>query len=536
MKSDPGQSAALAGGSSDRAMDAGRVGRPVGKIGEPTPYDIIQYPPGTHPQTHPSRLAAAAMYWGLEPGLPHGSRILEIGCGDGSNLIPVAFHNPGCQCLGIDLAKRPIESGRQVVDDLGLENIRLLAMDLADLDGSEGTFDYVIAHGVYSWVPEGIREALLALCSRCLAPQGVAFISFNALPGSHPRLMIREMLLQHVGRAGTIELRVREARAFLGFLRDGSVGASGFRGVMAREYDRLLAGPPGQMFHDEMAEEHTAFYFTDFVGRAAAAGLDYLGDVELFESAATGFPAPVQEALAQTGGDRIRFEQYLDYLKLRSFRQALLCRAGAAVPNRDPAATIRRLHFSAPLRPLASAPDLSPGVEVEFQTLPGRTVSTDSTIGKAMLAHMAGVGIRPLTFDELAQVAATVPDAPRGDELGAAVVEFLQRWLRLGLVEPWWEPPRTPHQRSVRPEVSRLARYQAARGLVVSTAYHQAVDLSDPVLRRIIETWDGTRDFGEGMVALRQQCGEGEISDEGLFSARIEKALRALERIGLLTG
>ena len=93
-------------------------------------------------------------------------RVLEIGCGDGSNLIPMACHLPESRFAGVDLSAAAIAKGRRTIDDLGLANINLVAADLRDIGPDYGSFDYIIAHGVYSWVPAPVRDGLLAVCGR----------------------------------------------------------------------------------------------------------------------------------------------------------------------------------------------------------------------------------------------------------------------------------------------------------------------------------------------------------------------------------
>src|SRR5262245_25562560 len=140
-------------------------------------YDRLLYPGSPHYQTHPGRLATLALLHGMDPAPPAHCRVLEVGCGDGGNLIPLAYQYPDSCFLGIDLSTRAIENGLATVAALGLRNIELRALDLTEVTPDLGQFDYAIAHGIYSWTPPPVRSYMLSIFRGNLAPQGVAFVS-----------------------------------------------------------------------------------------------------------------------------------------------------------------------------------------------------------------------------------------------------------------------------------------------------------------------------------------------------------------------
>jgi tRNA G46 methylase TrmB len=89
------------------------------------PYDTIQYPSLAFTHTHPDRLAAMAILHGLSPAPVENCRVLEIGCSDGGNLIPMAYAIPAAEFVGFDLAQAPIERGQARIRELGLKNARM---------------------------------------------------------------------------------------------------------------------------------------------------------------------------------------------------------------------------------------------------------------------------------------------------------------------------------------------------------------------------------------------------------------------------
>ena len=163
---------------------------------ENNPYDQIPYTSYPFAQTHPSRLATLATLHHLEPTPITKCRVLEVGCGDGANLIPMALGLPESHFVGFDLAAKPVQQGQTIIADLGLTNIELRQADL--LEFTDQPFDYIITHGLYAWVPQVVQDGLLALCNRLLTPNGIAYISYNAYPGCHLREMTREMMLFHI--------------------------------------------------------------------------------------------------------------------------------------------------------------------------------------------------------------------------------------------------------------------------------------------------------------------------------------------------
>src|SRR5918997_767850 len=267
-------------------------------------YDAVRYSNNPYAQTHPERLATVAILHGLTPPDPFTARVLEIGCGAGGNLMAMAAATPGIRATGVDLAAEPIAEGSAAIAEIGLGNIELRQGDLRDLvDGSLGQFDYIVAHGVYSWIPEDARDALLATVRSSLAPAGVAYVSFNANPGGYFRRMLRDVGLWH-------------SRA----LAEGDPAA---RAAKAQELYKFLA-------------EH-----------AAAHELLYLGEADLYGLRGEMLPQEVGPELWRLAGeDRVAFENYTDLLTARHFRQSLICHAGQPVVAEPVPERTRRLHWA----------------------------------------------------------------------------------------------------------------------------------------------------------------------------------------------
>src|SRR5262249_14559193 len=118
-----------------------------------TSYDVLPYGDRTFPRTHPDRLATIATLFGMAPAPPEACRVLELGCAGGANLIAMAESLPGSHFIGIDLSARQVDAGRERVRAKGLSNVALHRRDILEVGEDFGRFDYIVCHGVYSWVP-----------------------------------------------------------------------------------------------------------------------------------------------------------------------------------------------------------------------------------------------------------------------------------------------------------------------------------------------------------------------------------------------
>ena len=190
-------------------------------------YDATPYSADSIPQSAPGRLAAIAQLFGLQAPAVAAARVLEIGCGAAGNLVPFAAIHPDAQVVGIDLSEVAIEQGRRLLHAAGIENVELVVGDIAAVDvAALGQFDYIIAHGVYSWVPENVQDAMLSLTSRSLTPDGVAYISYNVYPGWKSKEIVRDAMLFATRDNRSPDQQVIDARGMVDFLEEVAPPAS----------------------------------------------------------------------------------------------------------------------------------------------------------------------------------------------------------------------------------------------------------------------------------------------------------------------
>src|SRR3954470_16876546 len=270
-------------------------------------YDDVPYSNYPYAQTHPDRLATVAILHGLEPPDPFHARVLELGCGAGGNLLAMAAATPGVRALGVDLAQEPVEAGRAAAAAIGLGNVELRQGDVRALaDGSLGEFDYVVAHGLYAWVPPDARDAVLGTIAASLAPDGVAYVSYNAHPGGYFRRMLRDVGLWHArGIEDPLE-RARKAQELYKFINEQrATEADTYGALLEREVPPLAEGPLYRLVHDDLSDAWDPLWFGEFAAHAAAHGMMFVGEADLSGLRSELLPEGVEaEVWALAGGRR----------------------------------------------------------------------------------------------------------------------------------------------------------------------------------------------------------------------------------------
>ncbi len=461
-------------------------------------YDQVLYPGFPLAQTHPDRLATIAGLLGMTAARPDRSRVLELGCGDGGNLIPMALGLPESEFTGIDLSEQAAARGRAMSHALGLKNISLQQMDLLEVGADLGEFDYILAHGVYSWVPPEVRDGVLRICRANLAPDGVAYVSYNAYPGFHRREMFRGMMLHHVRNVREPASRYQEAVRLIAELAKCKLDDQRTRILFEEEGQHLSETAPWAVYHDDLADTNRAFYLHEFVADARRHQLQYLGDADFFEMQAETYPEPVAEGLERFAGtDVVVKEQYLDFIKGRRFRQTLLCRDEVALDRSLGPERIAELYVASPARSVSASPDLREGVAELFRGPRGAALETDCAAAKIALCRLSEIWPQAIHFPELLR---------EGD--AARLAEVLLQGYRVGLLELHTLAPQFAAIAGECALASPLARLQVSQSPVVTTLRHTLVELDDAVDRGLLLLLDGTRDHAALLEELRDVSGE----------------------------
>lgn len=506
------------------------------------PYDEVPYDGAAQVLSHPNRLASMAELFGLTPAPPERCRVLDIGCAAGENLIPMAESLPGSEFVGFDYSAREIEIGQSVIAATGLSNVRLEHRDILDPGTALGQFDYIVAHGIYSWVPAPVRQALLRLCKSSLTMNGVAYISYNTMPGSHFKNYVRDMMRFHTRNVEAPGARVRDSLDIVRMLAGAVPVGRGPQGALLAFYTSSLEGRSNQgIYHDELSDTNDAFYFTDFAASAREAGLQYLAEPELSSMLVSNLPPHLRAVIAERASSIEEAEQYLDFFRSRYFRRTFLCHEGLSIERRlEPRVETFgkfRIASNASVVPDEANP-AGPGVAT-FRTEAGESFATDHPVSKAAFdllirAHPSAIPFGDLLADSLARCGlGSEAAAEHGPILAASLLAALSKsdqLLTLTLAPDAFT--RTPDER---PQAGRYARYCALQGdLVVTSLRHEMIQL-DGLPALLLPLLDGARDRSALERDLRAEVKKlaGDEAPE-LLAEDVDEALQFLADSALL--
>jgi methyltransferase-like protein/SAM-dependent methyltransferase len=510
-------------------------------------YDQIPYPSLSYSQTHPDNLAAIATLFNINPPPIEHCRVLELGCASGGNIVPMAYGLSESEFVGVDSSGVQIADGQAMIKALGLINITLKHLNILNMDAKLGQFDYIIAHGIYSWVAPQVQEEILRICRRYLAPTGVAYISYNTYPGWNMLKTGRDIMLFHTRHLTEPSIRATQARALMDFLTEATLAKNNLYSGFLKYYRNLLmnktaAFPDHDAFllHDELEEVNDPIYFHEFNKRVDQHNLQYLAEAEFSTMLINDFPPEVSETLRQISNNIIEFEQYLDFLKNRSFRQTLLCHREISLSRNLNPERLTTLYISSPARPLSSTPAIHSDATVQFRAPDETILSTDHPITKAAMLYLHEIWPQAIAFNALL--------AKAYSRLGidATLVEntnLLQDTRNLGtnllraygyssqLVKLHAHSPKVTCEIGERPVVSALARHQARHGSpTVTNLRHERVDLNK-FDHHLLGHLDGNHNHTELIQLLEKMVTEGVLdvkqNDEPVQNSRLVRSILA---------
>jgi methyltransferase-like protein/2-polyprenyl-3-methyl-5-hydroxy-6-metoxy-1,4-benzoquinol methylase len=529
-------------------------------------YDEVPYPTTSHAFTHPDNMATAATLLGLTPAPVTQCRVLELGCAGGGNLIPLAVSLPHSEFVGIDASAVQIAEAQAAQTALGLTNITFQALDILDISPDFGQFDYIIVHGIFSWVPTPVRDKILAICCQNLAPHGVAYISYNTYPGWHMLGTIREIMLYHTRHATEPRPRIAKAREILKFLTNSLTAASelsnsklvkAYAGFLQSESEHITTSTDSYVYHEELEAVNDPMYFHEFAAWAERQQLQYLCEANFSDVFLNDFPQEVTGDLLKMAGSLIELEQYMDFLRNRTFRKTLLVHRDQPIVRRLRPEVVQQLYAASNAQSASASPNVRSIAVEEFTSPEGLKFATDHPVTKAALVYLECVWPQSIPFAELLDRAyeglgqGAVPAHVRAQDAQLLSANLLKGFAYSGrLIELHSYAQHFAAQPSERPVASPWARYQAQTGAEMTNLCHVRVELKG-IAQYLLSHLDGTHDRAELLEGLEKSVAAGTLilkpidenpvppeassgGTHGILEEEMEDSLQKLARAALL--
>jgi len=506
-------------------------------------YDRLPYPSKFFNLTNPDHLYSIASLLGVEAAEPGSSRVLELGCGNGSNLIAHAYNLKDATFVGLDISPGHIDAAKDSAERLGLTNTTFECMDVKDLTEADfGKFDYIIAHGLISWIPIEVRDRILDVYAELLEPNGIGYVSYNAYPGAYQRRMIRDIFRFHTqGKTDPLE-RVQESIGILAMLSEGSVDQKIHKPVFQHEFERHFQHEVSDIFHDDLADDYHPLHFYEFAALLGRRGLQFLTEAEFHAMSYGQFPEEVREFVSGFD-DLVTREQYLDFFRGRAFRQSVFCREGIGIDREPDQSALERYYLASSMKPDYPAPDLGPGKVVHFTGNRGQGIQIDHPLTKAALCVLGDSWGEAIAVPELLQIArqkleeAGIPIGNRAKEEATARTILLKIFEGTDLIELHSIGRRALREPSEKPTLNRLARWQLETAKNVTSLLGLNVGVRDEVSAKLLRLADGTRDRDSLLADLNafiensgDELDKDELPDD--MGAWLDDSLRELAKLG----
>ena len=459
-------------------------------------YDAIPYESTPFAETHPGHIACLAQLHGIEAAPPTSCRVLELGCASGGNLLPMAARLPDSEFLGIELSPEQAEEGSQRILELGLKNCEIRQANLLDMKDEGVRFDYIITHGVYSWSPPEVRSRILELSGQLLSEHGIAYVSYNSLPGWRMRGMLRDMLMYHVRDLESPADRLATAWDYLFFLEAGLSELDAVHVEYLKvEIDRIRSAHPSYLYHEYLENYNDPVMLRDFINSAREYGLDYVCDIEL----GLQFPSYLGERAAEmldSISDPIERWQQMDFLLNRNFHQSLLCH-NTLQPLRSPDLDqLRNFAWIADLSPPRKL-DLRRNKTQPYSDPQGEKINIEHPLTKAGIALLNNHFPAPMPYTDLLTQSSKWVRGNGGANFAEQEDAFLSELFTLyalGIIQA--RPADMLEQSSELSQwqMDAVARLGVTRGDThIPTRHHASLSL-DPFSSRLVFYLDGLAD------------------------------------------
>lgn len=426
----------------------------------------IEYTSGFYRELAPTNMNFAALLRGF--ATPEANRSytwLELGCGNGLSANALAACNPHSQFYAFDFNPVHIQNAQRLVRDAAIKNVSFFEDSFEEaLRRDLPQMDYIVLHGIYTWVSRENREHIVALIRKLLKPGGVVYVSYNCLPGWGSKAPLRRLMTEYAARrGGPVTERVQAARDFIGTLKQSGTRYFAQNPPAQQMADNIVGQNVNYLAHEYMNADWDLFYHSDVAADMNKAKLTFAASATLIENSDEATLTPEAIKLLKQETDPVMRELLRDFAVNQQFRRDLYIRGARRFGNAELVNNANRLRLclaqpradlklTVPL-PLGEA-NLSPTVYEPIldalasgpKTVQELAAAAKAPLGTCMNATtlLCSIGYTYLMLDDPSSAAtasckafnaAALARAVAGEELQVLVARNLGTAVTLGPVE-----------------------------------------------------------------------------------------------------
>jgi SAM-dependent methyltransferase/methyltransferase-like protein len=463
------------------------------------------------PERHIDRVYTVARLRGVAVAHPANCRVLEIGCGRGTNVIPQAIRYPNSEFIGIDIDTDAIHSASIIIDKLDIKNCRCLNIGVEDfVNKSFEKFDYVICHGLFAWADSLVRKAILDICSKGLNSTGVALVSYNTLPGWYMRGILAHYVQVDDDPSLSVDQRLERVHLHFDNLaaKDNAPELEDEpQDALTKEIKACRLQSDGFLWHEILNRNSRGFYVRQIADLFLEHGLIFIGDSLPSRMRCWRYDELALESdlpdFTNQSASFIEKEQQLDHSFPIPFRSSLFSKVVPFQEGDSDFESIYQMYVSSHLVPFAEMPDLVSNKQEIFCAPNSVSTEVEVPIVKAALVRLRGAWPAAVFFDELYDHAVALSGASEESDRQVLARE-LQKFYFANMIDLHPEALPCINKLSEQPCADAFAREQARTSSWVTTTRHEYHPI-DRLEAQLLDLLDGSREQGSLLNELTER-------------------------------
>ena len=272
---------------------------------------------------------------------------MELGSGQGLTSLVLAAAHPRARFFANDFNPAHIQRSRRLAAAAGLENVTFLETSFADLgDAGLPQMDFIVLHGIYSWVSPENQQAIVRFAGRHLKPGGMLYASYNVTPGWAPVEPLQRLVRMYAARLpGTSDQRMAGAVRFVEGLADAGAAFLKASPMLPATLERMK-GKSSYTAHEYLNGHWELLTHAELAAQLGEAKLRFAASADATDLVERFVLAePAARFLAGFDGDPLR-ETVKDYLRNNNFRRDIFVRGGVAMKAGAQARRLGTLSFA----------------------------------------------------------------------------------------------------------------------------------------------------------------------------------------------